>query len=302
MMKCPFPEHIRHIAIIAPAGIADKVKLAESCRLLENCGLKVSVMPHVHAGSTMPYLAADAADKVADIHACWRDPSIQLILAARGGYGSAQILPLLDWELLRQRPLPLLGYSDLTALQLAMLSQGVGVPVAAPMAVHLGEVFNDRYTCDWLNWSLKKKRQTRSCLDSQNNRLTVIREGQVTGKIVPANLMVLCSLLGTPYLPEFSDSILLLEDINEPVYKIDRALTQLLLSGIIEKCRGIIFGSFRRCGNQKERLNLFKKISDHCPGPVVSGFKFGHSLPMICLPYSAITEITATDTVKLEVS
>lgn len=295
----PFPEHIRHAAIISPAGPVDRQQLKKNCVALTETGLEeITIMPHACAGSGGGYLSSDIKSRAEDIHACWRNPDIDLIIASRGGYGSAKLLPHLDWKLMKTRAIPVLGYSDITALHLAMISKQVGIPIAAPMAVHMQEALKDPLTTDWLAWSLREGKARSRKRKVFKMRPTVLKAGSAEGKILPVNLTVLCSLVGTPYLPDLCESILLLEDIHEPVYKVDRCLTQLLLSGGLTECCGVIFGDFRRCGNKRERACLFGKIAGKIKGPVISGFPFGHFLPMACLRYNAHTRISSNGEVE----
>ena len=144
-----FPKTIRHVAIISPAGPADRARIEAGVALLHRWGLKVTVMPHVFSGAREGYLSASTSERLADLHACWHDTGIDLVICARGGFGSAHLLPEIDWRLLRSRPLPLIGYSDITALHLAMLKMHAGIPVAAPMAAKLHEAFIENQFADY---------------------------------------------------------------------------------------------------------------------------------------------------------
>ncbi|OGV49723.1 MAG: hypothetical protein A2017_11165 [Lentisphaerae bacterium GWF2_44_16] len=289
-MKSPFTSGIRHIAVAAPAGPPCSEKIKKSSSLLRSLGLKVTVMPNVFRGADEKYLSADIESRVSDIHACWRDETVDLLLCARGGYGSAQLLPHLDWKLLKSRKLPVLGYSDITALHLAMCANDVGIPVAAPMADKFDEVLNDEYTVKSIFSALSGEAAV--VFEAPPKfKIKVIKSAELSAPVIPANLTILVSLLGTPYFPNLGGKILLIEDIGEKVRQLDRALTQLRLAGVLEDCSGLIFGGFSKCGRRRERDAVFSKFTSYVNGPVLSGFPFGHFLPMKALRWNTTFKI-----------
>ncbi len=293
------PETIKRIAIIAPAGKAAVEAVNAGCKLLNNDGIETVIMPHVFADSSeFKWLSGSIADRVADLHQCWQDDSIDLIMCVRGGSGSAQLLPYLDWDLLRRRRLPLIGYSDITALHLAMLKFDVGIPIAAPMCGKLSEALNSPTAAMTQKYLYHALQPTIEPL-IMANELNIIQSGCVTGNIVACNLTVLNSLCGTPYLPDFTGTILVLEDINEDIYKLDRSLTQLEQCGILAACRGVIFGSFSQCGTASELLAVQHKFASMINGPVFSGFPFGHTFPMISIRNGATVMMTQNGAVQV---
>lgn len=292
MLENPFTPDIKHIAVAAPAGPPDKSRIKDSCELLNSFGIKVSVMPNVFAGAEEDYLSANIEKRVCDIHKCWQDESIDLLLSARGGYGSAQLLPHLDWKLLESRPLPVLGYSDITALHLAMFRKKAGIPIASPMTDKFVDVLKDDYTVKHIRRALSTGLKKELLSIPEGFKLKVIKKGCALAPVIPSNLTVLVSLCGSPYIPDFKGKILLLEDINEEVRKLDRALTQLRISGVFDKCAGVIFGGFRKCGGHKTRENLFRNFAEYINGPVLYGFPFGHFLPMAAIRFGTRMSIT----------
>lgn len=137
MVKNPFPSSVRKIAVPAPAGIPDRKRLDDSLALLHSFGIETVPGRHIFAESGESYFASSKENRAEDFNAFLHDPSIDLILCARGGYGSMQILPLIDWETLRRRNLPVVGFSDITAIHLAMLRKKAGIPIASQMAARL---------------------------------------------------------------------------------------------------------------------------------------------------------------------
>jgi muramoyltetrapeptide carboxypeptidase len=293
------PETIKRVAIIAPAGKAPATQVNAGCELLNQHGIKTIIMPHVFADDAgVEWLSGEVAGRVSDLHCCWRDDSIDLVMCVRGGSGSAQLLPHLDWDLLRSRPLPLIGYSDITALHLAMLKFNAGIPIAAPMCGKLTEALLDHkssITRKYLYHALEAAEEPLTLAKDLN----VIKPGCATGNIIACNLTVLNTLCGTPYLPNFSNAILVLEDINEDPYKLDRSLTQLEQCGILAACKGIIFGNFTECGTDEEVLAVQHKQAAMINGPVFSGFQFGHTFPMVSIRNGSPVTMTKNGSVIL---
>lgn len=272
---------IRHIAVVAPAGPMNGETLAAGVAALEALGKQVTVMPHVLKCDALPYLAASAAARAADLTAAWLDPGVDLVLAARGGFGSAHLLPLLDWEALRRRDLPLVGYSDITALLFAFDRFGAGRPVVAPMAGKFAEAWAEEATRRELIDLFAPEAGPRRISPA----LTVLRPGELRGRPLAANLAVAASLCGTPYLPSGAGRIIILEDLNEPPYKVDRYLTQLEQSGFFRDCAGILFGGFLDCGEPEVLSRLFARALAWTAGPVGGGFPFGHAFPLTSLDF-----------------
>ena len=121
--------------------------------------------------------------------------------------------------------------------------------------------------------------------------LPELRPGTVVGSLVPVNLTLLAALCGTPYLPDLAGKILIVEDIGEPVRKLDRHLTQLRLAGIPQKLAGLVFAQFSDCGDEPQRMCLFRDFARSVPGPVLAGLPFGHELPSLSFVYGEHAEI-----------
>ena len=293
------PKTIKRIAIVAPAGKAPQTQVKAGCALLNQHGIETIIMPHVFADDAgVEWLSSTIAGRVADLHRCWKDDSIDLIMAVRGGSGSAQLLPYLDWDLLRSRQLPLIGYSDITALHLAMLKFNAGIPIAAPMCGKLTEALLDNkssITKKYLYYALEPATKPLTMAD----KLNILKPGHTTGNIIACNLTILNTLCGTPYLPDFSDTILLLEDINEDPYKFDRSMTHLAQCGILTACKEIIFGNFTECGDNEAVMTIQHKYATIVNGPVFAGFQFGHTFPMISIRNGSPVTMTKNGSVIL---
>ena len=272
-----------NIAIIAPASRLDSEKFDSGIGWLKRHGAQVTVMPNVLGGAEEKYLSASAEARVADLHSAWGNPETDLIICTRGGFGSAQILSLIDWALLRSRDIPLLGLSDITALHLAMFKNGVGTPVSGPMLGRLAEM--DDFTGDSLKRAI-------SGAEPQKIIATPLQHGANFEAFPRAlNLTIAASLCGTPFMPDLSGTLLILEDIAEPPYKIERALTQLQQCGILGQCAGLAFGQFTDCGTEAELEHIFRKYASEVKGPVWSGFPFGHEAVTVSLNWARLVRV-----------
>jgi muramoyltetrapeptide carboxypeptidase len=269
----------RHGAIIAPAGPVKPEVVNNGAAFLESRGLRVSVMPHVQDGAPEKYFSASLEQRVDDLHRAWRDPEIDLIVCARGGFGSMQLLPYLDWNLLRSRAVPVLGLSDITALHLGMLKNGAGIPVSSVMLS--GMMKAGEFTLRSLRFALGAEEGTFE-LPAQ-----LLKDGRDFTALPRAlNLSVAAAMCGTPYMPDLSGSFLVLEDLNEPPYRIERGLMQLQMCGVLAQCAGLAFGQFTGCGTTDEMELIYRKYAAYVDGPVWTGFPFGHESGIAALNWN----------------
>lgn len=281
-----FPEELHCIGLAAPAGRVTPERYRAACRFLTGLGIKVISGRSVLKGDMLPYVSAPAEDRAADLNGLIRDPEVQAVYCLRGGYGSVHLLDRLDWAALKQRPLPVVGYSDITGLHAAMTAKHAGIAVSACMALALEQdsgsaAFRRNFKRAWA-LALRKRGTFRriSPLSSVNG------SGDVQGKLFCGNLTTLASLCGTGFLPRLSGGqVIFLEDVAEPVRKLDRTLMQLKLNGFFAGCSGIVFGNFKQCGPPGEREELFRRFADAIGKPVFTGLRYGHcsrSLSLVC--------------------
>ena len=261
------------ISIISPAGpIKDKGALLQAVSYLESKGYKVKVSPN--ALLREDYLAGDDDFRSADLLEAFGNPEIKAILCARGGYGCSRILNRFTNEFIFDNQKIFLGHSDITAFLNCL-------PITtfhAPMAI--GD-----FGCEYVD-SLTEKSffdviegVKAPYLYESKAGFRVINSGKASGKLIGGNLSVLVSLLGTKYAPDFKGKILLLEDLNEPLYKIDRMLTQLRLAGVFENVSGFVFADFGETEVTEEFLRSF--IAEK---PAFYGFNASHSRSKYTLP------------------
>ena len=269
-----FPENFI-IAAISPAGKATPERVDAGIKILQKLGAKVKLMPNVLKGNPeWSYLSATDDERRADLEAAWLDPEVDMIWAVRGGYGCVRLLPMLNWEKLVQRKdMPVAGFSDITTLHWAMSAKGCGIPMALPMFSFLEEI--DEYSLQ----SLAGVFQNKNC----DFTLPALREGELCGIPLPGNLTVAASLCGTPYFPDTTGKILILEEVREYPYRIDRTLNQLLLNNAFERCAGVVFGKFSSSGNPDEIMTVLKDFTSKVKVPVYYGMEYGHELPFVSL-------------------
>jgi len=288
-----FPPGIRTIGLFSPAFAPSQEEYRRACALLTDEGYRL-----FRARNTPPtqrYLAASDQDRADEFRELAANPKIDLLLATRGGYGCARIIPLIRWQDLPRRnpPLPVVGYSDLTALHLAAASQGRQGHICGPMLCStLGNLQRQPVLRQNLASLLAALSPRSRQLLPDDAKLTIIRPGTATGPLYPANLTVLESLLGTPWLPDFSGAILALEDVGEAAYRIDRSLNHLRQVGVLDKLGGLLFGDFSDCEHEEYLPEILEEYAKLIHGPVLCGLPFGHEDFSISLPVGKIVTLT----------
>ena len=273
-----FPASIRTVGLTSPASLPDAVRIAETRRFLEEtCGVKTVLAPSALKRGPMKYCCGTPESRLADFHVLLNDPKIDLILCTRGGFGSAHILPKLDFDLLRERNLPVYGYSDISALHLAMLANHAGIPVCAPMADGLPEAMARPVARESFRAVLRKRSMPRKLkLEPVGDRAAA---SPVSGPLVLSNLTVMTTLCGTPWMPDLNGVVLALEDVHEEARVLDRHLTHLIQAGIIEQTRAVVFGYFTKCGPKPQIRRLLRDFAAQTGKPVCTGLAFGHEHP-----------------------
>lgn len=285
----PFPARIRTIGLVSPASQPNKEEVEAVMEVFRAWGIRPVLAPHALDPGTEPYVCGSIESRASDFNAVIHDESVDLVCCTRGGYGSAQILPLIDWDALRERNLPVLGYSDITAVLLAMLKLRAGIPIATVMAEKIPTAMCKPETAAALRLALAGG-TPRWTLPSVAN----IAPGEILhGRAVACNLSILVSLCGTPFLPDFRNRILIVEDVDEPVRKLDRSLTQLMLAGVLSRIRALVFASLTDCGEFETQLAMMRKFAALSGKPVLRGLPFGHEFPTHAVPCGRPVRIEA---------
>ena len=280
--KSPFPAHIRSIAVTAPAGRPDENKLQKELDFISKF-VKVKLYLAEPSAKTATYLAGEISDRLTMLNAAINDPDADMILCARGGFGSMHLLDGIDYDTLRRRNLPLMGYSDITAIHCAMLAKNAGVPVAGSNLIGWQAVCEDKFSFQAHQAALNETLQKSELTESPQKIRTVLTPSgakTVSAQAYAANLTVLTALCGTDFMPDFSNYILILEDVNEPLYKVDRMLTQLHLAKVFKNMKALITGCFTGIDNPAGLEELFCRIAQANNIPLFAGFQFGHTMPI----------------------
>ena len=265
------------VAVIAPSGDAKPERIDAGAAALAGRGWRLRFSPHAR-GRHAPYFSGTPQQRAADLHAAFLDPEVDAIVCVRGGYGANYLLPLLDLNLIAEHPKPLLGYSDVTAIQTWLLDQTGLVTLHAPM---LAVDFRKQHGVDEPSLQAILAGQTHSYGPADGLRL--LRPGTDTnvasGTLYGGCLSILVASLGTPYAPHTEGKLLFLEDIAEAPYRLDRMLRQLRLAGKLEGVSGIVFGEMQDCepagSTGAVEQAILHALSDF-PGPIAMGLRSGH--------------------------
>ena len=280
-----------HVALVAPAGpLPKKEELPRAQENARSFGWEPIV--GAHAAERVGYLAGYDRDRLTDVNLALRNPKIEAIWCLRGGYGMMRILAGIDYDALTRMPKAIIGYSDITALHAAVQRKCRLVTYHGP---HAREALTD-FSRDSLRRAVVE--QTDSCGVAPEAR--EINAGVAEGRLVGGNLAVLAALCGTPYAPDLSHGILILEDINEPVYRIDRMLQQLMLSGALNGCRAIAFGACVKCaddagGGGRAFDEVLGEIVRSLGIPCLAGIPVGHIDEQWTIPLGAMAKLDTSN-------
>lgn len=277
------------IGIISPASATNDEKLVENgIKYIESLGYKTIVGKNV--GKVRGYLAGTDEERIDDIHQMFGDKNVKAIFCLRGGYGAFRLLDKIDYKLIQKNPKIFVGFSEITALQMAFLKKSNLISFAGPMVVPNFSSEIDTFTEERFWRSITSTASRERIQISAKQQLSKIKIGQTTGRLIGGNLSVFSALIGTGYVPELMNKILFLEEIDEPPYKIDRMLNQLKLNNSFKKLNGIILGSFKGGIEQdknKKTLTLEEVWNDYFESvkiPVIHSFPHGHIKDMVTMP------------------
>jgi muramoyltetrapeptide carboxypeptidase len=264
------------IGIIAPAGPVAEPETQPGADLLRSFGFEVFLSSH--ALGEKGYLSGDDPVRLGDLHDMFRNARVRAILCARGGYGTLRLLENIDYEFIRENPKILIGYSDITTLLIALYKRTGLVTFHGPVLRDLGK--NEHKNLESLLRLVSSGEKKSFPLPDGE----VIRAGKVTGVLLGGNLSLLCHLLGTSFMPSPRGKILFIEENGEPLYRIDRMLTHLKVSGFLRRCAGIVFGEFVECGDASSLTHVLQERTSDLQMPVVTGLRVGHGKENVTLP------------------
>jgi muramoyltetrapeptide carboxypeptidase len=291
------------VGVVAPSSPAAENELVRyAIELVESFGFKARPGKHLFARNQ--YLAGTDAQRAEDLNAMFEDSSVDAIMCIAGGYGAMRILPALDYDTIRANPKPLIGYSDITALHSA-------IHKLTGMVTYHGPTVLSRFT----PYSLDEFRkvlfdpQPRMQIGApppfekgpgkvdRENRITPLVPGIARGRLTGGNLTLISCLMGTPYEPDFAGRLVFLEDVHEAPYRVDRMLSQLVISGKLKQAAGIIFGKFTDAESSGNTFSLEEVLTDFAKTvgvPSARGVMIGHVPDQTVVPIGIEAEFDAS--------
>jgi muramoyltetrapeptide carboxypeptidase len=280
------------VGLCAPAGIIyNDAEFEKMKYVLEEMGLRVIFGRHVK--KRYGYLAGSDEQRAEDLNQFFSKTEIDAIVAVRGGWGSNRILPLLDYDMIRNNPKALCGFSDITSLHMALYRKSGLVSFHSP---HGNSVWNDFSKNEFKRILFKE--ESIPVLRSVSSNISTITSGTSEGILFGGNMTVFTSLIGSEYLPSMHGAILFLEDIGEDAYKIDRMFSQLKMSGILSQISGFAFGQCTNCdftgSNNFSLTYLLNHYIKPLNIPAVSGLSISHDPENLTIPVGVRAKLNAT--------
>ncbi|MBI2834060.1 MAG: LD-carboxypeptidase [Acidobacteria bacterium] len=298
MIKPRLLERGDRVALVAPASPFTRQDFDAGVEELGRLGFEPVFDDTVF--DRRDYVSGDAATRAAAIRRAWVDPSIRALIAVRGGYGSAHVLPLLDPDEARRTAKICIGYSDVTSLLIFLNNCGL-VCFHGPMLAGRLSRGPDGYDRDTFIRALTRP----GPMGELNTRgLQTVRGGEATGLLAGGTLAQIVASLATPYaFDPPAEYILFIDEVGERPYRLDRMLTQLKYSGLVARASGVVFGELPRCVEPSSGLGARAVIEDvlsDFPGPVLFGFPSGHTIgPALTLPLGVMARIVGDDRPRL---
>ena len=281
------------VGLIAPGGYTSDASIEKAVQHIEALGFRVK--PGTYLRDVWGNYGGTVAARIADLHAMFRDPDVKAIWAIRGGSGCISLLRHLDYRLIRTHPKVLLGYSDITALHLAIHRHAGLVTFHGPVASSTPSGYSTEHLLAVL---MEPKDAYTIPMSAENDRRALeepwyatrtVHGGVAEGPLIGGNLSLASALAGTPYAADFTGGLLFLEEVNEEPYRIDRWMTQLDLAVGFDKAAGVMIGICENCGPQGDgpSLTLDETLDVHLQPlrvPAVTGYSFGHIRNQFTMP------------------
>ena len=278
------------IGLVAPAGALWRPDRVEGCvRYLEGQGYRVEVGAHA-LGNEGAFSGTDD-ERLCDLNGMLRDPRIRAILALRGGYGTPRLLDRIDYAAVRRDPKIVVGYSDITALQMALYRKTGLVSFSGPLGAVEFASAPDPVTEESF-WRLVTSRRTRGRLPLPDDEPLVTRQtGLGEGPLLGGCLSLVVALLGTPFSPDYRGAVVALEDVHEQFHRIDRMMTQLRLAGVLGRATGLLLGRFTHTTAADpahpfhDLEAVWQSVLQSVTAPILAGFPYGHVPRKVTLPW-----------------
>lgn len=284
------------VALLASASAASDDEIKQAIDNLQSLGLKVKLGEHVGSKYQDGYFSAKAKYRAKDLNKAFANSNIKAIFEVRGGWGSAQLLPLLDYSVIKKNPKAIVGFSDITSLLLAINKKTGLITFHGPVAMDLSSKFSIKY--------MEKVLFDSKTIEFKSSDSTTIFPGKATGVLWGGNLSVLMSSIGTRYEPDWKGKILFIEDNHMKNYQIDRMFNQLQLAGVLRKIKGVVFGQCTDCENPSKDEQTLEDILKYYlvknKVPSYMGADFGHGERNLTLPIGSKVEMDAkSGTIKI---
>jgi muramoyltetrapeptide carboxypeptidase len=302
-MKLLKPRRLRRgdvIGLVAPASPPkDWTRVEKGVRYLERLGYRVRLGRHLQAEHG--YLAGSDEQRAEDLNGFLRDREVRAIFAVRGGYGTPRLLPLIDYGAARRDPKIIVGYSDITALQMALWRRTGLITFAGPMLATDLAARRDPFAEEQFWQMLTSNDRAGELPQPRPKRLLRRHPGRARGRLLGTNLSLLVSSLGTPFSPDYQGALLLLEDVGEQFHRLDRMFTQLRNAGVLGRISGLILGQFTSCvPNDPTRpflrpAAIFSEMLEWFSQPAVEGFAFGHVATKLTIPLGCLARLNADE-------
>ena len=291
------------IGLVTPASQISGSELDDIVDKLTNMGLRVKLGQHVL--DRYGYLAGQDLDRADDVDTMFADPEVDAILATRGGWGCNRMLEYLDYDLIRNNPKIIMGYSDITSLLIAIYTKSNLVTFHGPVGTATWNTFTKEYVSRILYDGEEATMSNQYPVTSNPTSVRTIKSGEAEGILIGGNLSVLTAMLGSPYAPQrWDDKILFLEETDEEAYRVDRMLTQLRIAGVLTQVRGVVFGDCKNCSPKSSPSLTFNDVLwDHLGNlgiPAWYGSMIGHIANKFTMPIGVPARINSvTGTIQM---
>ncbi|MBR6528828.1 MAG: LD-carboxypeptidase [Firmicutes bacterium] len=292
------------IALVCTSSGVKTERIAECVKAMEDLGYKVKTAGNLD-GHYAGYMAGTGKERAEWLNKMFADSEVDAIFCVRGGDGSSRMMEYLDYDLIKANPKIFVGYSDVTNLHLALTQKCDFVTFHGPMvSSNIVDSF-DEETAESLFTALNAD-EAYEFKNPKGFDIKVLKEGKATGKIIGGNLSLLSASVGTPYEADTEGNILFIEEVCEPMSKVEKWAYHLRNAGILKKCSGIILGQFTKVLNEDlpeyDEIKTFEEILEGLDIPVMYNIESGHGKPMMTIPMGATCHMdTETKTIKFEV-
>lgn len=285
------------IGVIAPASPMKPELLEKGVQYLESLGYRIKLGRYVQREHG--YLAGTDAERARDLNSMFRDKRVNAIICVRGGYGAPRLLPMIDYAAIRKHPKIFVGYSDITALQLAILRRTGLLTFSGPMvAADMGRGIDPFSEAQF--WSMITEPEAYGDLQPQQEKeFAGITNGKISGRLIGGCLSLVATVAGSSFMPSLKNSILFLEEIGEDIYRIDRYLVHLREMGLLRQIGGFVLGQMVDCGSSSgtPSLSLEDLMRDFIRPlrvPALMNLEYGHASRKHTMPIGGRAELIVT--------